>query len=384
MNAKLHIKGFKCFRDVEIPLKQLTIFAGANGQGKSTAIQSILLLRNTIDSIRSKISREDHEIEHENLVESTKISINGNYCLSLGDSHSLLNSSREGEGIVLKLDHNDRGYFSAIYDAEDFTNTLYLNLLKSTGKGLSNAPLLTKEFYYLNAERIGPRTRQDIVFTEFDHVGFYGELTAQVLSEKGGFTSVQKERWFKGTTNKNLEQQVSYWMDFIFPGIRVKSGSSGSIHSAEILLENEYSSSGSLIPTNAGFGISYVLPIIVTGLIAKKKSYFIVENPEAHLHPSAQSRVGRFLAQIAQAGVHILVETHSEHVINGIQISVAEETIDYQFPLVNFFGGNKSNTQPEVESIQLKKNGKLTKWPKGFFDQAQIDYANLLNIQKDV
>lgn len=379
MRTKINIKGFKCFQDIDVPLNKLAIFAGANGQGKSTAIQSLLLLRHTVECIGLVLPNNNNRI-NTGSDQSTKISLNDNYCLSLGDSHSVVNILSNDFGICLNLIEGDQ-HFSAELHNDGTTDALYLTLNKTSQRGMSESPLFKREFYYLNAERIGPRIRQNIKYTEFPHTGFYGELSAQLLSEKSGFTPVSHERWFGDSKNKNLEQQVSLWLDYIIPGTKVKSGHTGSFHSAEILLENNYSASSQLLPTNVGFGISYALPIIITGLIATKGAFFVVENPEAHLHPSAQSKIGRFLAVIANSGVNIIIETHSEHIINGIQLAIADKLIDSDLPIVNFFGPSESSNQPFIETVQFQKNGRLDKWPKGFFDQAQIDYAHLINVK---
>ena len=116
----------------------------------------------------------------------------------------------------------------------------------------------------------------------------------------------------------------------------------------------------------------------------------IVENPEAHLHPSAQSKIGQFLAVIALSGVNVIVETHSDHVINGIQIATARRTISKEYVTINFFskGENQQaenqtkNRQPIITEITINEKGELSRWPKGFFDQTQIDYVKLLDLRR--
>ena len=109
-----------------------------------------------------------------------------------------------------------------------------------------------------------------------------------------------------------------------------------------------------------------------------------MENPEAHLHPSAQSKIGRFLAKVANSGVNVIIETHSDHIINGVQIAVAEKEIKNTNVTVNFFSQFEDKTQPDVNSISIKEKGELTEWPKGFFDQSQIDYSHLIRLKKNV
>src|SRR5438046_1441121 len=75
-------------------------------------------------------------------------------------------------------------------------------------------------------------------------------------------------------------------------------------------------------PTNVGFGITYALPIVVSILSARPGSLVIIENPEAHLHPRGQVRMGELLSLASTAGIQVLIETHSDHVLNGIRLAV--------------------------------------------------------------
>ena len=104
-----------------------------------------------------------------------------------------------------------------------------------------------------------------------------------------------------------------------------------------------------------GFGVTYSLPIILSGLIAKEKGLLIVENPEAHLHPAGQSRMGVFLAWLAGKGVQVLVETHSDHIINGIRRAIAEfKYLDNSSALVHWFGGLEKRGEPERKGMLVQ------------------------------
>ena len=130
----------------------------------------------------------------------------------------------------------------------------------------------------------------------------------------------------------------------------------------------------------AGFGISYLLPVIVTGLLAEPGSMLIVENPEAHLHPGGQSRIGQFLAQIAFAGVKVVVETHSEHVLNGMRVYSLKNKIAPERICINYFSIN--DRIPGIERIPLNDRMDILKWPEGFFDQEEKDLAELRMLRR--
>ena len=90
-------------------------------------------------------------------------------------------------------------------------------------------------------------------------------------------------------------------------------------------------------PTNVGFGYSYALPILIAGLTAEKGTILIVENPEAHLHPSAQSMITKFLGLVANRGVQVFIETHSEHILNALRVMVVQESMKASDINVKYF-----------------------------------------------
>lgn len=375
--SNLKIINFKCFENISIPLNQLTVLAGANGYGKSTAIQSLLFLRYTIES---DFKLHENFYMTGNAETNTEVSLNTGYLLSLGNSAQIINRNSNSTVIGIEIFTSDN-QISAEYEANNIESDLHLKV-KNIYENSRIEAIIKKEFYYLNAERIGPRFSQNLQYYDYPNAGFQGEYVAQLISERSGYLAVDKERFFKETSNPGLEFQVNEWLNFIMPGVRISAKRSNETFTAQIQIENIYTKGEPIVATNIGFGISYVLPIIATGLIAKKDSYFIVENPEAHLHPAAQTSIGYFLGMVANNGVKVVVETHSDHVINGIQIAVVSKVIKSDKVTINYFSESRSESQPNVKSINLKENGELTEWPKGFFDQTQIDYAQLINLRR--
>lgn len=384
----LCIKNFKCFYDVEVPINNLTVFAGGNGNGKSTVIQSILLLRRTIEHCSEW--NEDH-FEYKK-INGLNVELNDVYCLGLGNSLNILPTEFKETDIELGLSDCEKS-LSVKYSTNNLTEVWITpkTILRNEFRYPEN-PLLFQQFYYLNAERIGPRINQGIRFYDYPNVGFQGEYTAQILAD---LDSLEIESKFKIDYNRILDNpnflkgskfqhHVNAWLSYIIDGVTIIPVKDSETHTARITVENSYSKGKSIFPTNTGFGISYSLPIIVSCLIAKKDTFLIIENPEAHLHPSAQSKMGYFLGVMANSGIKLIVETHSDHIINGIQIAVAEKKIDNELITINFFSHQENSTQPEVLPIKLKKNGELTDWPKGFFDQIQLDYSYLIRLRKNV
>lgn len=361
----LNIKNFKCFEDASIAIKPLTILVGANGVGKSSVIQSLLLLRQTLElKIRN----------------SNRISLNDSWGLSLGTSSEVVNQNMDSSTIELSINGNGKEYVYANYSIDSDNDQLWIECNKISGGWI----LGKKEFYYLTAERIGPRISQRLKGLDYLHTGIKGEFTSQTIGEDNGRIKIEPTRMREGQKDPGLEAQVNAWLNYILPGVYIRAIK--DIHSmvAQIRIGNSYTQAQPVISPNIGFGISYVLPIITTGLIAANDSMFIVENPESHLHPAAQSAIGKFLAFLADRGLHIVVETHSDHVINGIQIYTAQHPTFFEKIVINNFSIDERLGQPEVKDITLKKNGEISEWPKGFLDQSRNDYINLIKARSNV
>lgn len=361
----LSLYNFKCFSSLNLNLGRLTVLAGENGAGKSTVIQSLLLLRRIYD--RQKNSERDLQIKH-------YVDLNNEYYCFGGVGNIQCQSSLSNE-IGISFSDDFGNIINAVLNSnDDYHLGLKIDAFVCNGE----TPINKKEFYYLNAERLGPRLVQGIKHLSYLNVGIKGEYTGQILGDTDysfGFKVIE-ERLFSGKSNSRLLTQVNAWLGDILPNVEVEANYSRETLSSQIRIKNSYSKKNAVLSTNIGFGISYLLPIIVQCLIAEPKSLLIIENPEAHLHPAAQSKLGYFLSKIANSGVNLLVETHSEHVIHGMQLSVIDKTIDADLININFFS-NLNEEQPTVKEIKLNDSAELSNWPKGFFDQSQIDLRKL-------
>ena len=378
---KIELNNFKCFNRVSIPLNGLTLLTGTNGAGKSSVIQAFTLLRRTIEHC-AKWNDKDKRYEYptNSEINNLNVELNGAYCLALGTSEQVLPINSNEDFVEIKFVDGE-SYLSVKYNTGE-GNELHITPNEVQNTLGNESKLFAQEFFYLNAERIGPRIRQGVKFYDYPNVGWQGEFVAQILGNSE-FTQkfvVDEER--RITESPRIEQQTKSWMNFILPGFDIEASYREELLSAQIRVDNSFTRGNPVLATNVGFGISYVLPIVVTGLLAPKGCFMIVENPEAHLHPSAQSRIGRFLAAVANAGVNVIVETHSDHVINGIQIATVKNEINSSLVTINYFSPKKQ--QPECVSISLNEKGELSKWPDGFFDQTQKDFAQLIELRKDV
>ena len=119
-----------------------------------------------------------------------------------------------------------------------------------------------------------------------------------------------------------------------------------------------------------------MLPVIVALLSAKKGGLVLLENPEAHLHPKGQTRLGELVALTTAAGAQVFVETHSDHFMDGIRLAVRDKIVTPKSVAFHYFAqdGNAS----KVNSPQIDEDGRLSEWPSGFFDQHEENLSRLL------
>lgn len=361
---QLRIKGFKCFTDNVIGLNGLTVLTGSNGAGKSSVIQALLLTREAIEHC-SKLSAEKGIYEWQ----AKDISLNGVKQLQLGSYDDICNI--DADNISISVNGADFIFEQGAYDGD-------VNV-KLSDEDFSKLPvyMTQDEFYYLNAERIGPRTYSDILpVTSFLNSGERGELAGNVLHETSKtFPKVEKERTFEQEDTQNFNIQIDKWMSYLFSEVSVKP-EPVTPNVCRIKLRG---SRTAVIAPNTGFGYTYALPIIINGLIAKKGSLLIIENPEAHLHPKAQSNIGLFIGKMVAAGLKIIVETHSEHVVNGMRrAALSGFGLNPENVSIYFFTNTKDNCQ--YVPITMDEDGDLSDFPVDFFDQVRQDMMEIIRL----
>lgn len=362
------IAGFKRFAAERFEMAPLTVLTGINGSGKTSLLQALLLI--------AEASRNP----------SSTLSLNGPFGLELGTAENVLNW-RSASPIALALESAGRpdGEWTLTVPEDE---ALYLEVTSRPSdllKALAGSP---RAFTYLSAERLGPRgftITSPLPETELE-VGVQGEYCAHVLSVLGDRQIESVERTHPlhdPAAPRLLKYEVEQWLTEIARPIEV----TGERAAGSTVAELRFRSPGSMWvrSTNMGFGLTYSLPIVLAGLIAETGGILIVENPEAHLHPAGQSRIGVFLAWLAGLGVQIIIETHSDHVVNGIRRAIAEHRyLNSTDAVLHWFGDEGETGEPSRDTLSIHDTGGVSQWPKGFFDQYQIDVASLGRIRRGV
>lgn len=375
-NIKYKISGFKCFADKSFELKNITLLTGSNGTGKSSFIQALLLTRSAIE----KNCVDSSSVDYTNKIwKNTSIPLNGPYLLNLGSVYDIFNESEKASNRI-QIEVGEEIFCIDFPEENEPNDRCNINL--KTEFSEENITFLRKQkFYYLHTERLGPRLGVDSIYTEFPHCYYRGENTAEIISKYGLSLKISDNRLNLQIKSSNLHEQVEAWLNFICPGTVGIKINQQDLNRYQITMRSSAAKNNILAP-NIGFGISYSLPIIVNGLIAEKDSIFIVENPEAHLHPKGQSNMGFFLGMVAASGVRLIVETHSEHIVNGIRkAALYENPLQPENIGIYFFEDFVTNGN-QTQEIIINKSGDLESFPKDFFDQVGQDMAELFKLKQ--
>lgn len=369
------LQNFKCFRQKQnIPLSPITIMYGKNGRGKSSIAQALLLIGQTM--------RANNSIE--------VLSFMGDF-VKLGNFDEVISNNSVGNEIAITLttdkEELEMGFSSYsekpqlarlstfIINGQNRLETKTSNVDKSNNladnktdtKSVSTTSDIKilqelKSISVISASRIGPinsAMRNDSLSSNW--LGINGENLINVLANQG----------------EDFIKQLESYLSNILSGAAIRIENPGK-DIIELLL-NSVDGTTCFRPINVGFGYSYVLPVIVGALLAEKGSILVIENPEAHLHPGAQSRLTNFLISIAKTrNLQILIETHSDHVINGMRIAMKNSTLKPSDAQIIHIAHENNEPDPIIDIITCDQNGVLSNYPDDFMDEWTLQLLQLV------
>ncbi|GGK67562.1 DUF3696 domain-containing protein [Nocardia camponoti] len=350
MISSIEIANFKRFQHLSLSLRPLTVLTGLNGAGKSTVVQAL-------------------HLAHQGQLDSDQfVSLNGYPGLNLGQAADVLAAEATSDTIEISVSHDGGKLATWAFSGAANPDSSRLSVVTRPDGAVFPLGDRSGAFTYLAAERLGPRIALPTSPSENGCVvGEDGRFAAHVLA-LADRVEVGPTRLSQDSTSPMLRPQVENWMTRLVGPLQIEAQVVPRTGVATLNVragsQDEW-----LLLTNTGFGISYALPIIVAGLVAPIGGLLIVDSPEAHLHPGAQSMMGRFLAMVAASGVQVVVETHSDHVLNGIRRAVAaNESLTHSDALVYYFGGDRT-----PHELAVGPTGSMSDWPAGFFDQIDDD-----------
>jgi predicted ATPase len=359
----LQIENFKCFEQLRIPLAPLTVLSGFNGAGKSTALQPILLLAQAARrrTWMSEVAAGDLPLNGAivrlgsagDVIRAQSLDATARFTL-FGDNKQLALSATARTGSrSLTVTKSEDGY-----DWPDLSDCL-------------------ARLVHLSAVRGGPAESfptPDRISNQAPDVGVDGRYASFWYHELAD-SEIEAARRCPGEPGTTFRKQIDAWLSRLAPGANanVQSLPVASVLALQLRLSDigEWRR-----PANVGYGLTYAFPILVALLAAEPGGIVVIDSPEAHLHPQAQSQMGRLLATFAASGIQVIVETHSDHVLNGIRLAVRDHVLAAGELSLLFFAGS-SQEGHGVTSPRIDAEGRISEWPEGFFDQGDKDVAQL-------
>lgn len=424
-----------------LEMKPLTILVGHNSSGKSALFKALLALKQTAESrdLQSPLvvngdyvklgSYGDFIYGHEpSRVFSIEAHLSGEPSPErlvqhlLGESYknSDTQSSTENIGMGVEFQYNRRAQQIQVKTITVTGRSLDLLRVTRNRKGVykANTPLSSGnvtlyKFYSLIPEELpGPEslskppkeskrplehswlltTFGGLIYRSLSSIRYLGPLRAapERYYIAGGETpqdvGLAGERavavlWMhrqlieSSAESKELVAQVKEWVKRFGFSLEVRFS-----QASPTVYEVQFVDPHTEIPVNiadVGFGASQVLPVIVEGFYSPPSSTFLIEQPEIHLHPKAQATLGDLLVDISKQDRQVIVETHSEHIINRVQLRIADETIDRSDVAIYYFESTEQGTQ--IREVDLTEYGQYVNetLPKDFFDEGYLESYHL-------
>ena len=371
MLTNIKLENFKCFEVLDMPCAPLTLLCGLNGMGKSSVFQALLALRQSVEAAWFTVPEE--------------LVLAGGHA-DLGTGADVLFEDAQHETIRIEVSDEAIGNpYGLSFEYVARANQLLTDRKSETyqrgpDKGWDEAPPVGGYLVYVDAERVGPRKLYPLLETagRRGDIGERGELSLAHLNARQGFVFPKDDPRGAPKQSRKLLAVLEYWLSGVSPGVHLHLE---TITDADALLTRfSFDRKGDVETrpyraTNVGFGLSYTLPVLIA-LLSPPGTLCLIENPEAHLHPQGQTKVAELAALAAISGVQVIVETHSDHFMDGIRIAVHDGVITPDHVAFHYFdrvGGKSMVSTPKVYP-----DGRLSEWPPGFFDQHDKNLVKLL------
>ena len=366
MLNRFEISNFKCFDKINLKCAPLNLLCGLNGMGKSSVIQALLVLRQSFQTGHLQQGRL----------------VLGGALVDLGMGSDVLfeDAADEVIGFGLRTDKLPDHWCQSFDYSPSGDQLVASSAVVGIPEELTTVPPLGGRLVYVQAERVGPQKLYPLseVMAELGEFGKQSELAWNVLHSRQGDQMLPDDARCENLIRRRLIDVVDYWLQDVSPGahLRLRSFPDADAITAGFTFDRQTDvETRRYRATNVGFGLSYVLPVVLA-LLSEPGSLCLIENPEAHLHPRGQTRLAELAARAASAGVQLLIETHSDHFLDGVRIAVRNGRIAPTDVAIHYFERPRSTTM--VSSPVLDDDGRLSRWPAGFFDQHEENLSRLL------
>lgn len=367
MISRVSVLNFKSLRDILVDLAPLTVLTGLNGSGKSSLIQMLLLLR-------QNATADGNPVEAELNKGFLRLGTQGDirYCYNEGIDKAI---------VAVESDSLNADYKVEMAFDEPLGDTITLRPSADCAFVPRKKELVEyiHGIQYISAERGEPKQEHDYLPSKIKSKlwGEHGENAVAFLAEFGDHILVDEKMRNPLCSDPMLVAQVNAWLGVVSHGATVNMKMNEALRKVELSFSFATGVNKYLFrPQNVGFGLSYVLSLLIMILTAHSGDCLILENPEAHIHPRGQAEIGRLISLAVSAGVQVIVETHSDHMLNGIRVAVKSGIIDRHSACIQFFSRVDHRSEQGLyeqysvaRKIEIDSNGELSEYPDDFMEE---------------
>lgn len=405
MITELSVQNFKSWKDTgKLQIAPLTGFFGANSSGKTSILQTLLMLKQTVErppdwngvidfggdgSLVNLGSFDDLIHQHKRDI-PLKISLSWKFAEKLNlesiegvDTLSFELSVFDNENSVPGLSFNYRvggQSFSVDWNGQD------VNLLTVPVKLAYHDESLfrcygVRSAHYHNQEIFSSlQTRFENLFHSIRYLGPLREYPRRHYAWQGKHSPSVGQHGedmvtalFSGRIQlRSLDEHIPKWLQRLDLIDSYRLNPISTTEGDYEFLVRKYKGGPEVRLTDVGFGVSQVLPVLVLCYYVPEGSILILEQPEAHLHPKVQSELADLLIEVVKnRGLQIILESHSEHLILRLMRRIAEEQISADDTAFYFCEMNEGVS--EIERLNVDDYGNITNWPQNFFGDATGD-----------
>lgn len=355
MIKTLQIKNFKSIKEMSINCAAINLLIGANSSGKSSVIQGLLFVAQNLvkpcglnGELMSLGSLEENCCVYADKKEIAVTVGDGEHTIDI-----FMRRGTEEEPLmhIKSCNGDDRSTFCFHLNYEE------------------------RKFQYLSCHRVGPKNVYQKNMAMEDRIDVDGEYVIAFLNKHS--VDVLEPELCKGMLDYTLLGQVNWWLSYI---------ADAEISTEEIwgvdLVTAFYTmhDAKQVRPANIGSGISYLISILILCLSSPKEAVIALENPEIHLHPSAQAKLCEFFYFIALTGRQLFIESHSDHIFNGFRAGIAAKEMEKDKINMQFISLNENHVSQAMR-VEIGRMGRIENQRRDLFDQFDIDLNKMIGMR---
>lgn len=441
---KISVAGFKSISRVdEFEFRSLSLLAGINSSGKSSLIQSILLLKQSFESDGNLVlntqgmyvnasepmdlihgKAKNRKLQYVIVLDSSEISNLDCYKQYLPEDCRLMSLSLEMDFSVDSIPHLERLQIDLLYENSDMNKTRFFKVQRTKTNNTYSINYSVVSMVNVNAVTLKNISTGFSIAFKNGFIPIYGERNGEVMSFnvtrylRDTLSDLFHNIYYIGPQRVKPELARSYNnLDFDNVGIsgentrfllnEKKNDIIDGYDKTLVDLVSEWivdqmCLAKSIVVTRdvnklyrviikneldvpvdlsqTGFGLSQLLPIITQGFLTPKGGTIIVEDPDVHMHPRVQAAIVSFFADLVAHGRKVIIETHSDHIVTRMRLLMAQESLNNDDVNVCFVTNEFGHS--EYRSCALTKQGMFSEsLPKGFMDSQEQDFREILRTQ---